>query len=505
MRAACPVRAAAVATALAGLGCSLAIETTRRLLDTWFDDAAGSLHAAGVGLRLRESPGGRALAYQRRSVAAGGLFVDETIELPWPTGNTAHSARDLPPPLRDRVEPLTLARPLTAHLQLAIGREQGLLRLPAGNTARLTLDRVQLLAGERRLEFGELAIAVEPAVDATPLAAVVRQLATLLQTEPAVDDQPSHAARLLGRSPRSAHASADAAVGLPQLLLVAQRAEVTFRCDCAAANAQRWRQALAELRAGVAAAIDAGLADDLQATWPILTDALGQATALDHLDAAMDAWPTAAAWPGPLRPSMDDLQHAWLRRRQQRAAAMVDWLSTPARLQAWQSLQDAGPQETATSDWQSRFATALRRRIHHTAADLRQQLQQLTLVDEPGTLAVLAEQCEHLHACLAIQYPSQPPGDREQDRRLLRELLETAARLEGAQRLLAAALDGTDAQALPPRQAAATGHWLSTLHRAGRKARKRLHKKLPELLRRRCWRDLLEPPPQLGDHDANLA
>jgi len=527
LRTATPLRVAAVDAALRQLGCPFALDTSKRLLDTYFDDARGSLWAAGVGLRQREGPGGREITGKRRASAAAGLFVREEVTLPWPSGCVAHAACDLPPALRDRIEPYVLARPLVAHLQLAIGRELRSLTLATGTKARLTIDRVQLLAGDRRLEFGELEVEVDHAADADAIAPLIRQLADLLHAAPAADDKPTHAARLLGKLETAAVPAHGAAMAWqpprdipsagelhPQSLLQrhlasAQHAEVEFRCDRTADRAHRLREAVGQLHAGVAVLTETGCFDALTATQTALVEAMAPLEQLDHHDACLELWPKDTSWPTALRTSAAALRHDWHARRDHCSAAVMRWLSDGTRLSAWQTLHDACAVLQADPGTAGNFAAAMQRLIDHTAASLRQRLRDASLVDEPDALGTLTAQCERLHHLLAVRGAHDEATAATELRQELRERLAAASRLDAAQQLLASALSDATAAPMPPLQTAAAGHLLGVLHRAARKARKRLGKKLPELRRRRAWRDLLESDPEEGNmggpDDATLA
>lgn len=497
-----------IAAELQQLGCTVHTDKTQRLLDTYLDDARGSLWTNGLGLRLREGPGGREITCKRRTSSAAGLFVREEFSAPWPRGVAPHAAGDLPPALQHRVEPYALARPLVASLQLAIGREQLLLTLPSGTKATLTVDRVQLLAGERRHEFGEIELETRLLAEAQELAPMIQHLAARLGAIPATDDKPAHAASLLGKRPDANANHIDP--GSPRAVLhslmgAAQRAEEQFRGERTDQQAHRLAETFGQLHAAATLLPDAELATALAALEPLLAQLRADLRVLGHLDACLESWPTDKTWPAALRASAELLRAAWQRRRDERASALVDQLCAAARLHAWESMQQAIAALPTTTAASNHLATAVHQRLRAVADGLRQALPQAAKPSAADCLDSLLEHCELLLQLGAIQSKLDPASHTAPHLQRLRQLLQAAVQPLGALQQWAAALAGPETAVAPTLQAAAAGLCMGALHRAGRKARKRLRKGLPDLLRRRAWRGLLDAETQRGQDDATLA
>src|SRR5436190_7457692 len=112
LRATRPLEVAVVDAAVRELGFGCRAVATTEHVDTYLDDGDGSLGRAGIGLRLRSARGGNRVTYKARGSHSNGKFVREEHEAEWPDAAAPRTARELPPLLRDAVEPFVLDRVL---------------------------------------------------------------------------------------------------------------------------------------------------------------------------------------------------------------------------------------------------------------------------------------------------------------------------------------------------------------------------------------------------------
>lgn len=198
LRASGPLEVAAVDASLRALA-SVRASSSRRHVDTYFDDDRGSLRAAGIGLRLRRSDDGAVLCCKGRARVVEGRFERSELALPWPHATVPQRAAELPPELADRVEPFTRLRPLQPFLELATWRDARIVTHAEHDVCELVVDQVTASADGRSVAFAEVELEVFDDL------ATTEQLATALRQhlplQPAEQDKPTHAAGLLGLLP----------------------------------------------------------------------------------------------------------------------------------------------------------------------------------------------------------------------------------------------------------------------------------------------------------------
>ncbi|MGC6487772.1 MAG: CHAD domain-containing protein, partial [Planctomycetota bacterium] len=196
LRARSPIEVVAVDAALRALDADCRLSVSRRHTDTYFDDAAGSLLRAGVGLRLREHDAGRAVTCKLRRTLEGCLHVRRELESPWRRDELPRLADELPEALRDVVQPLVLGRALQPRQRLVVQRDVRVLSRSGADVCELAIDAVTAHANGRAATFQELEL--EVIGDAAASERLAHQLRVALPVEFAADDKPTHAAALLG-------------------------------------------------------------------------------------------------------------------------------------------------------------------------------------------------------------------------------------------------------------------------------------------------------------------
>jgi CHAD domain-containing protein len=315
----------------AGLICSVA--DSSRHVDTYFDDESGSLTRAGIGLRVREDRSGSRVTCKHKGTNDGGLFVRTEYEAEWPEGRAPRTADDLPPSLRDAVEPFVLGRPLVPILRLETQRDARVVQRAEHDICELAIDQVAASAAGRTADFCELELEVIDDLSANERFAEVLRRKLVLQ--PAEDDKPTHAALMLGLpltmnaapAPLEADAIGEAIAAVAAKHLDAFRhAETGVRSESDPAHLHEMRVATRRLRSLVRAFRDLWTSEE--STW--LLDQLGTAGrklgALRDLDVVLtDLAGACTDLPPPLQPA---------------AAGAVDWIKTQrelvqAELQAW--------------------------------------------------------------------------------------------------------------------------------------------------------------------------
>lgn len=515
LRATAPLGAAAIEAAALAAGCHSTSADSSRHLDAYLDDDRGSLAAAGFGLRLRDDRRGRRLTLKQQSFAGNGLFVRTEHEAPWPQPEPPQRAADLPPPLRDLVEPFVWRRPLQSWLQLAIDREVRELALGDAR-AELAIDRVHLLGPGTGRDF--LEVEIEVLDDLSAWEQVAQQLTSSLPLEPALDDKPSHARDLLGLPKPSAPAAeltleqttatALARLAAPHLRTMAA-AEVAVRLDRGPQHLHELRVALRRLRGllrAFRAVFPAAEAEALGSALASLAQRLGALRDLDvllgELPNALRAVPAALAQPSTA--AADLLQQ----HRQQAHAELLAWLRSDERLAAHERLLAAfaapagGPLATeplATTAPSCLAAAA--QRVRRLVKGLPEELP----LPQLHELRIAGKRLRYLAEALQPVVPI--------DDRTLRWLADLQQNLGSVcdhdvavQRLLGW-LGQLAAHPDALHLAAVVGGLATAHHRAGAKALKRAQKFLQRFRRKKVWRGFpaaADAPAQPPD-DATLA
>ena len=333
LRALRPIEVASVDAAVhdAGLTCNAA--DSSRHVDTYFDDEAGSLTRAGIGLRVREDRSGRRVTCKKKGTQDNGLFVRSEYEAEWPEDRAPRTADDLPPSLRDAVEPFVLGRALVPILKLATQRDARVVQREEHDICELAIDQVEASAAGRTAGFCELELEVIDDLSANERIAEILRRKLVLQ--PADDDKPTHAALMLGlplvmnvpHAPLEADPIGEAVAAIAAKHLDAFRhAETGVRSESDPAHLHAMRVATRRLRSFVRAFRDLWTSDD--STW--LLDQLGttgrKLGALRDLDVVLtDLAGACPDLPPQLQPA---------------AAGAIDWIKSQrevvqAELQAW--------------------------------------------------------------------------------------------------------------------------------------------------------------------------
>lgn len=314
---------------------------SRRHEDVYFDDAAGSLSAMGIGLRVRQDARTRRATSKRRGSIENGLAIRHETDALWPGDAPPRTAADLPAEVRDSIEPFVADRPLVETLRIRTDRETRFLQLDRHDVCEVMLDRCETRAKERAAAFAEVEIEVIDDIAACERLAIA--LTERLPIRAVDDDKPSHAQRLLGigaPATEAAGGSVDggttAAVVLPiaaRLLSEVRRAEVAVRTNDAPEHIHTMRTALRRLR---------GLVRSFRSAWGnerarFILERLAHESR--RLGAVRDLDAMLGANEGELARLPRGLQAAgasvlaWIRER--RAAALNEvreWLRSSARL-----------------------------------------------------------------------------------------------------------------------------------------------------------------------------
>lgn len=196
LRAREPLQVAGVDAALDAAGAVCSRAGSRCQVDTYLDDASGSLARAGVALRVREAEGRRSVTCKERGEVEGGLHIRRELDAPWPRQSPPGSARDLPDGLRERISQHTEDRPLQPWLTLRVRRDVRVLADAGRDVCELAIDYVRASVDEREVEFQEVELEVlsDPAFSER----LAHALRASLPVEFAASDKPTHAAAMLG-------------------------------------------------------------------------------------------------------------------------------------------------------------------------------------------------------------------------------------------------------------------------------------------------------------------
>lgn len=513
LRATSPIEVAAVDAALRELGAPCRTGQTDTHTDTWLDDQEGTLAAAGIGLRLREDGTGRRLACTTRGTAGATSPAREEHAAEWPDAAPPAAARDLPGPLRDRIEPFVLDRPLVAFLQLVVHRDTRVLAQEGRDLCELAIDRVEAQAAGRSTTFQELGMAALDDVAAN--AQLAQALQQRLPLQRALDDMPAHATSALGFGTRPA---ADPVVDdstpiadvvgllVDRQLDAMRRAEVLVRSSSEAEPLHSMRVAVRRLRSIVRAFRDLWENDAGARLLGQLADIGRELGAVRDFDVLCSPLADACAeLPEPLRAA---------------AVAAAEWIgnhrgAANERMQAWLR---SGDRLRAQGELERGLRTI----------DRTTPLSAARIADEvPASIAKAVSRVQKLLRAIPPELPFAPLHELRIAAKRLRYLAEEFATLPGhgyggalakvvllqqalgvvcdheiaMQRLLDWIRPAMAASTDPAMTAAALGGLAARHALAARKARKNVRRVLARVDRKKVWRRF----PGTAESDANLA
>lgn len=500
LRAANALEVAAIDAVVREAGFTAHDASSRHHVDVYLDDAVASLQRAGIGLRQRRHGDAARLTGKVRGGSNGeGRFVREEWDAAWPQKDAPRSAAELPPPLRDVIEPHALDRPLREVLRLATWRDRCLLRHGGRDLAELAIDRVEATTAGRTATFFE--VELEALDDLPTCELLAERLARDLPLHAAPDDKPAHAGMLLGLQAapdagplHEAMPVGEAFARLAQRRLAAlQRAEAAVRSRGGAEDVHGLRVAARRLRELVQ-----GFAGVLpkaeRRRWAALLRATGRrfgaARDIDVLEARLPR--SVARLPEALQPPAGPLL-AWLGER--RSAAMVEaqaWLRAPERLAEQREFADALERFATTATDAPLLAEMLPAVLGRAARRVRRRARRLPTELPLGPLHDLRIACKRLRYLAEEFAPLRDAGFAE----ALATVTRAQQRLgkvcdadDGARRMLAwlDAVPATGADA--HRTAALLGALASAASQRGRRARARAEREVERLRRRRTYRD----------------
>lgn len=503
LRATQPLAAADVERRLRELAADVRADAPARHVDEYLDDDTGSLAAAGIGLRLRRAGGGARLCSKRGGRGVDGLFEREECEAEWPHDAPPRTAAELPEPLRARIEPWTLDRPLAPRLQLATLREVRALARDGRVHAVVCIDATTATAGDAQARFDEVEIEVTSPDDLDECRELAERLRDGLPLQFAADDKPAHARRLLHGAPpprgddggRGGELAGVVARAVHRDVAALQAAEAAVRVDRDAESLHALRVVLRRLRSLVRAFRDLwpeAAADAALAWLAASSRRCGELRDLDvglaglreevaRLPGALQDGATAAlAWVEAEHAAVAARLHAWFsdheRLAQQRAC-----LAALAAMDATAAAAAAPP------------ADELARRLGLAAARLHKRVQ--AIADELPTpalhqLRIAGKRLRYLAEAFADGFVDVP---KKAVARLVRlqQTLGVVCDHENAQARLVGWLQPAAAASRDGVLAAAAIGALAARHAAAaRKARKAARRALQRIDRKRFWRAL---------------
>ncbi len=357
---------------------------TRRHEDVYFDDAAGSLSSMGIGLRVRQDARTRRATSKRRGSVENGLAIRHETDALWPGDAPPRTAADLPPEVRDSIEPFVADRPLVETLRIRTDRETRFLQLDRHDVCEVMLDRCETRAKERAATFAEVEIEVIDDIAACERLALA--LAERLPIRAVDDDKPSHASRLLGigrhasETPPPDDGTTAAVVGpiAARLLSEVRRAEIAVRTNDGPEHIHTMRTALRRLRGLVRSFRSAWGNERARAILERLANESRRLGVVRDLDAMLDANEgELSRLPRGLQAAGANVL-AWIRER--RAAALHDlrtWLRSSARLADARTIVDELTAPPAGDGDDMPFRDHLAARIAGLAATARRRTSRL--------------------------------------------------------------------------------------------------------------------------------
>jgi CHAD domain-containing protein len=518
LRATQPIAAADVERLLQDFAGEVRAEATRRHVDEYLDDDAGSLAAAGVGLRLRRSGGEARLCSKRGSRGVDGLFEREECEVEWPHPAPPQTAAELPAELRARIEPWTLDRPLAPRLQLTTRREVRALARDGRVHAVVCVDATEAAAGDGRVQFDEVEIEVTSPADVAECRELAEQLRAGLPLQFAEDDKPTHArALLLGGAPAlgadSPHGGALGGVvarAVRRDVAALQAAEAAMRVDRTPESLHALRVVLRRLRSLVRGFRDLWPAAGADAALAWLAESSRRCGELRDLDVGLAGLRAEAErLPGALHDGAAAAL-AWAEaQRAEVAARLHAWFGEPERLRQQRdccaALAALDPHAVAAA---AQPADELARRLGAAAARLHKRVK--AIADDLPTpalheLRIAGKRLRYLAEAFADELVDVPKKAVARLARLQQTLgavcdhENALARLVGwLQPAAAASQDGVLA-------AAAIGALAARHAAAARKARKAARRALRRIDRKRFWRALQAESATGGGDDGGAA
>jgi CHAD domain-containing protein len=331
-----PVEPSRLSALAAEAGLAVSALQEHRHEDTYLDDDRESLRRAGVAVRLRQTDGHATVCCKNHGQRRAGRFEREEREETWPCDGLPVAASDLPPALRDAVEPYVFDRPLLPLLRLSVDRAECMLDKDQRHAGRLSLDHVVLEGSPGDAEFRE--VELEVTGDHHACESLFRQMREHLPGTVPEDDKLGHALQLRGRAPLSQNGAPRAATlagrfhhAVDHHLGLCQAAEVGVRADRDPECLHQMRVALRRLRTLVAAAPECWSETD--AAW--LADLL--AVAARMLGPVRDFDVMLAELPQRVGRLAGPLRHALPRAAAHLAARRAEALGT---MQAWLRASD---------------------------------------------------------------------------------------------------------------------------------------------------------------------
>jgi triphosphatase len=152
--------------------------------DMLLDTTTRGLTSHGHALRLRHLDDGRVLAtYKAGNSRAGAVHEREEIEAPLPDG-TAESARQFPPEIAERIEPVTGEAPLVALIETHIHRQTWQVLRDEQMVAEMALDEGSISANGLTAPVRELEVELKEAGTRADLEALGQLLTKQLPLTP---------------------------------------------------------------------------------------------------------------------------------------------------------------------------------------------------------------------------------------------------------------------------------------------------------------------------------
>lgn len=385
LRADHPLEVALVDAAVREMGLFCRAATSGGHVDTYLDDSLGSLARAGIGLRQRRGPRGTVVSCKGPAQIVNGLFIRAEAEEPWESGALPTRAAELPPSIRDEIEPFVLSRPLASFLVLTTWREGRMLQQNGQDLCELVIDRVEAQRDDRTAAFHEVELEVADDVAATERVAL--DLQQRLPLRPAADDKARHAATLLGIAGQAPPLPCDADSALGETVVQLARshfdamraAEPGVRAGRDPEHVHAMRVAVRALRSLVRAFRDLWPSEVASHVLDRLGDTGRQLGAVrDH-----DVWRAALAKDAERLPMTMQPQGrfalTWLEESRRKASsALQTWLRSDARLHDLQAVEQAlGEIDRSNPVALLRTGDAVPERIARAVARVRKLLAEL--------------------------------------------------------------------------------------------------------------------------------
>ncbi|HLQ38440.1 MAG TPA: CHAD domain-containing protein [Planctomycetota bacterium] len=479
-----------------GLRCDRAAATEHH--DLYLDDQDRTLAHAGVGLRLRHSGDRTVVGCKTAGEPHGIVLVREELEAEWPGREPPQVAADLPPLLRDAIEPLVLARPLRPVLGLQVRREHALLRLADRTLGALVFDQVTAASDGRRADFVEVEIEVQDDIEAC--CALAKTIARRLPLDPVGDSKLAHGLALFDLAPPEV-AEPDAGASLHTVatarLLLHLRAmcrhEVGVRQDrspeplhCMRVENRRLRALLRAFRSHWPDDAARELLIELEATGR----ELGNLRDLDVMLLGVDGM--APRLPKGMQALLPQFQQWLAARRLAVRAELFAFLRVPARIAGLQRLSDAFAQPAPpTATAVAHLAVA--GRLAKTGRLLRRLVRALPPelpIESLHELRLASKRLRYLAEEFAAWFGSDFRWTLRPLLRLQQALGEVCDHANAAQRCSASVQPFAAASTDPLAAAALLGALAALHHDASRRACKAAARRIARIDRKKFWRAL---------------